>query len=591
MINNLFSDELAFSVSRFSSYKKGKEYFEDGFVEKIWQEENEFKAIVKGTHKYNISLKFNNESEFKYNCSCPYELDGACKHVVASILAFVSNKKFAEKSFLKEINKDELVIEKLLEKITTHQLQLFLKKILKKQPQLIEDLNIFLQGPKQTPVTTTDYKTRFKNELDQMDLKELLQTWYFEGGDYYDGQYNDFDISLSLSDVVENMSDLGKKYEDSQNLGESLKIYQAIFEALDEKRNSLKGDDSELRDCFEQEMEKIINDFYIKTLTKINNNNLKKIGIDYLCYVFQNNNDKFSSNQNNIYLGLKEIIFNKNEAEIALLKLDELKNKENLTIPESSLLIFLYSKTENWTLFEKVSLKNLKKNPSLTLNLLRYYQKNNDKEKIIKVANQVLIELMRKNGDRNFSFQFNQKDNKEIEIEIRRFLKEIYSLQLEYTDVISNLERLFLITGFLTDYQELIKNYKNESEKIKYWEAVIKYFTDKNDVKNIFKVFKLENQKEKILDLVRKYPLEECFPDMVAFIQNDFQQECFTEYKKKVEEILKETDTEKYPIAVYHLKRMQKIGLDKNFDDFIVFIKNTFKRRSSLMRELQENQL
>jgi len=143
----------------------------------------------------------------------------------------------------------------------------------------------------------------------------------------------------------------------------------------------------------------------------------------------------------------------------------------------------------------------------------------------------------------------------------------------------------------LTDYQELVKKYKSESEKVKYWEVIIKYFTDKNVVKNIFKVFKLESQKGKILDLVRKYPLEECFPDMIAFIQKDFPQECFTEYKKKDEEILKETDTEKYPIAVYHLKRMQKIGLDKNFDDFIIFTKNIFKRRSSLMRELQENQL
>ena len=246
---------------------------------------------------------------------------------------------------------------------------------------------------------------------------------------------------------------------------------------------------------------------------------------------------------------------------------------------------------KDWPSFEKISLKNLEKNPSLTLDLLKYYQKNNNKEKIIKVADQVLIELMKKNDDRNFLFQFNQKDNKEIEIEIRHFLKKVYSFQTEYADAISNLERLFLITGSLTDYQELVKKYKSESEKVKYWEVIIKYFTDKNVVKNIFKVFKLESQKGKILDLVRKYPLEECFPDMISFIQNDFPQECFTEYKKKIEEILKEVDTDKYPIAVYHLIRMQKIGLDKSFDDFIIFIKNTFKRRTSLMRELQENQL
>jgi len=185
----------------------------------------------------------------------------------------------------------------------------------------------------------------------------------------------------------------------------------------------------------------------------------------------------------------------------------------------------------------------------------------------------------------------NKPNYEEIEIQIRQFLKATYSLEIQYEAVIANLERLFLITGSLTDYQELVKNYKNESEKVKYWEVMIKYFTDKNEVKNIFKVFKLENQKEKILDLVKKHPLEECFSDMIFFIQADFPQECFFEYKKKIEEILKEADTEKYPIAVYHLKRMQKIGSEKNFNDFIIFIKNTFRRRSSLMKELQENQL
>lgn len=592
MDNNLFSDDLAFSLSRFSSYEKGKEYFEDGQVDKIWQEENGYKSIVKGTHNYNVSLKFNDEEVLEYNCSCPYELDGACKHVVATIFAFASDKNFINKSSPKKINKENLDLEKLLEKTNIHQLKLFLKKIFIKQPQLIEDFNIFLQGSKQTPVTTNDYKTRFRNELDELDLEELLQVWYFEGGDYYDSdQYNDFDTSLSLSDVVENMTDLGKKYEDSENFGEALKIYQAIFEALDEKHNSLKGDDLELQDCFREELEKIVNDFYIKTLTKINNDNLKKIGVEYLCYLFQYDYNKFSSNQNNILLGLKQIILNKNEAENALSKLDKLKNKGDSTIPESLLLAFLYSMIEDWQLFEKISLKNLDKNPSLTLNLLRYYQKNNDKEKIIKIAEQILAGLMKKNDSNNFSFEFNQKDTKEIEIEIRRFLKEIYSFQTEYEDAISNLERLFLITGSLLDYQELIKKYKNVPEKIKYWETMIKYFSDKNQVKNIYKVFKLENQKEKILDLIKKYPTEESFPDMITFIQSDFPQECFMEYRKKVEEILKETNTEKYPVAVYHLKRMEKIGLDKVFADFIIYLKDIFKRRSSLMRELQENQL
>jgi len=188
----------------------------------------------------------------------------------------------------------------------------------------------------------------------------------------------------------------------------------------------------------------------------------------------------------------------------------------------------------------------------------------------------------------------NQIQNIKIKLDLNHKLPFDKILEkIEDTDInalIIDVKDYSGFVGYNTD-NELVKKYKSESEKVKYWEVIIKYFTDKNVVKNIFKVFKLESQKGKILDLVRKYPLEECFPDMIAFIQKDFPQECFTEYKKKVEEILKETDTEKYPIAVYHLKRMQKIGLDKNFDDFIIFTKNIFKRRSSLMRELQENQL
>lgn len=133
MANNCFSDELAFSIARFSSYEKGKEYFEDGCVAKIWKEEDVHKTIVKGTQAYHVSLRFEDQ-ELKYDCTCPYELDGACKHVIASILAFSANKNFATKLPLKT-DKNDKVIEELLTKTTASQLKLFLGNILKKQPQ------------------------------------------------------------------------------------------------------------------------------------------------------------------------------------------------------------------------------------------------------------------------------------------------------------------------------------------------------------------------------------------------------------------------------------------------------------------------
>lgn len=585
MADNYFSDQLAFGLANFSSYTRGKEYFEDGCVEKIWKQGQDYKAIVTGTHPYQVSLKFEGE-DLIYSCSCPFELGGACKHVVAAIFAFAADKKFANPPQRKRIDKNASLVKRLLSKTADSQLRLFLEKILSKQPDLVEELKIFLQGQQQTPITISDYKTKFRTRLDQLNLRGLLEMWYQEGQDYYDDQYYDF-AAESLEDVVADFLASGEKYDQNQNLGEALKIYQAIFETLFEKMETIPDDLSDLSDWFGQQMDKAL-DFYIKTLVKTDNKNLKHIGIKFLCSVFQNSSIYIGKHQ--LLTGLKLVVVNQEEAQSSLGHLG-FKTKTSLSAEESSLLAFLYFLAEDWLNFETASLKNLKQNPSLTLDLLKYYQKNDHKTKIIQVADQVLNSLTPKD---KFSGEFisdHYIDYQNIEIPIRRFLKNIYSLPQDYPMVIDNLEKLFLATGSLADYQELIKIYKTQSEKEKFWSVIKKHFGTDYDVKKIFKVFRLENQKPEILELIKTYPSAECFPEMVASIREDFPLECFNEYKKKIEDTLVETKVEKYSQAAYHLKRMKEIGLDKEFADFINWIKTAYWRRRRLLEELQTNQL
>jgi hypothetical protein len=585
MSNVLFSNQLAFNIARFSSYERGKEYFEDGCVEKIWKEGDEYKAIVRGTHPYKVSLQFDGE-ELTYSCSCPFELDGICKHVVAAIFAFSSDKKFSIPPMQKKTEKNESIINELISKTTASQQRIFLEKMLKKQPPLVEDLKIFLQGQQSTPTTISDYKTKFRNRLDQLDLKELLQMWYQEGEDYYDDQYDEF-TTESLEDVVDEFIEMGEKYEENQNYGEALKIYQAIFEALYEKQKTIHGELSDLSDWFGQEMDKVIT-FYVKTLAKADNKNLKEIGIKFLCSVFECSSIYIDKEQ--VLTGLKQVIINKAGAKYALDCL-KFKTKTGLLIEESSLLAFLYLLAEDWKDFENISLKNFKENPRLTLDLLKYYQKNNHKDKIIEIANKALEDLTRKNKDNGLLYQNQPLNYKDIEIEIRRFLKTVYSSSENYQMMIDNAEKLFLATGSLSDYKELVKMYKNQSEKENFWIVIKKHFDDEYEIKKIFKVFKLENQKQEILELIKKYPQAECFSEMVAHVREKYPQECFYEYKKKITEILKETDVRKYSEAAYYLKRMKEIGLDKEFTDFISWIKTTYWRRRKLLEELQENQI
>ena len=442
-----------------------------------------------------------------------------------------------------------MFVKKLLAKTTVFQRTLFLEKILKEQPPLVEDLKIFLQGRRQTPVTVADYKIRFRNQLEQLDLKELLEMWYREGEDYDGGGRYDL-TTESLEETVDELIDPAEKYAANQNYAEALKIYQAVFEALWEKQQTLKGDLADLADWFSQEMERVIAD-YAKTLTEINDKNLREVGIGFLCRAFRR--QSIYVNKEQLLTCLKQAVSNKAEAELAASCL-KLQGKRRLAAEESALLAFLLSLSGKWREFEMISLKNLQENPGLALDLFRYYQKNNRKEEIIKVAGEVLDGLMKK-GDGNFYFGsfFNYK---ETEIRIRRFLREIYFE--DYLRAIANLERLFLVTGSLDDYRELVKNYRNQAEKEKFWQTIKKHFNNAYLAKNVFKVFELENQKEEVLRLINQYPEAEYFPDMIAFTSDVFPRECFDAYQRKIEALLRVADVQKYAAAAGHLAKLDK---------------------------------
>lgn len=577
MLNIHFSDQLAFSVARPSSYKKGKEYFAEGRVKKIWREGNEYKAAVKGNHLYRVSLKFAGE-ELVYNCSCPFELDGACKHVAAAILAFAADEKFS--SVEKETEKSEAELKKLLAKISAVQQKNFLERILQKEPRLVEDLKIFLRGRRQTPVTITDYRNRFKDRLDELDTRELMEMWYLEGEDYYDGGYRDF-YTQPLDEVVDEFIEPAEKYIENQNHAEALKIFQAAFGALLEKQQSLKGDAVDLSDWFGQEMDRVI-ESHAKILAQIKDKELKKIGIGFLASVFE---------QPSIYVDkrqlldcFKQIIAARDEAVFALGCLKS-RAKSSLSVEESSLLAWLFSAAGDWLAFEALCLKNLKVNPGLTPDLLRFYQKNNRKDKILETAESVLTRLMRKNDD-HFFFA-GEFDSREIEISIRRLLKEVYSAKEDYRAAVANLQRLFLTTGLLADYKELIRIYRQPAEKENFWQTIKKHFNDESKAEKAFKVFEFENQKREILELLTKYPQAECFPEMIKSVRRDFPGECFSAYKRKIENLLSETDVKKYAAAARHLRAMAGIGLNREFADFVSWIKTAYCRRRRLLEELR----
>ncbi len=580
---HLFSDELAYSVATFTSYERGKEYFEDGLVKKIWVEGDTYEALVYGSKHYNVSMKFEDE-ELTFDCNCPYEMEGACKHVVAAIFAFSKDDKFISKNPANPKEKNKQTVKNLVKQLTNSQLRVFTQKLLEKQPSSINDLKIFMQGQKQTPITIKQYKNKFKDKLDSLNLSDLIQVWYSQGEDYYGEGYEAYSDTETPTGIVEEYIEEAEEYNKNQNQGEALKIYQALFESFGEKKNSLKGEEEELEDWFLEEMDKILMQ-YIKTLQNANNKNLKEIGITYLCRLLEQR--LYDIEQYDIFTGLKSVIHTKDEGGIGLSSLTKTVAKKILTIPESSLLAYLYFLTEDYFRFEKISLINIKENPDLVLDLLKYYSQNSRNDEAINMAQSVLVQISGRKHD-DFSYLEHPINYLGLEIQIRILLKSLVSSETDYPEAVKNEEQLFLRTQSLSDYKELIRMYKSLEEKQKFWEEMKEYFSQLGEIKTIFKVFRFENKKEGVLDLITKYPNSDCFPDMVAFVQKDYPEPCFISYKKKIEDILQETNVEKYKQAAYHLKRMKQIGKIQEFNHFLHWIKDMYWRRRRLLEELRD---
>ncbi len=77
--------------SSYSSYIKGLEYYNRGFVKKISiAGEGRISAKVEGTSEYSVSVEFTGPG-ISASCDCPYELDDHCKHIAADLIYAMEN--------------------------------------------------------------------------------------------------------------------------------------------------------------------------------------------------------------------------------------------------------------------------------------------------------------------------------------------------------------------------------------------------------------------------------------------------------------------------------------------------------------------
>ena len=80
------TEEYVREVCNQKSYGRGRTYYRAGRVLSVKWDANGVKARVRGTRTYRVELEDSEGGGVPYDCTCPYDWGGACKHVVAVML-------------------------------------------------------------------------------------------------------------------------------------------------------------------------------------------------------------------------------------------------------------------------------------------------------------------------------------------------------------------------------------------------------------------------------------------------------------------------------------------------------------------------
>ncbi len=208
-----FDETLLQDYANPKSYQRGEDYFYRRAVSSLVLRDNLLLAVVEGSASYHVCVKFQGDTINTADCTCPYDYDGWCKHIVATLLTCIRQpNKIEERPSLAQ----------LLKPLDLQQTQQLIQQLVEKQPEL---LNRIERAVNQIALRTVSVKPSNSQQFPKIDMgsyrsqvRRLLRdaVRFIENYDY---GYNEEDpVPEELFDLV----------QDAQKLAERGDGYNAI---------------------------------------------------------------------------------------------------------------------------------------------------------------------------------------------------------------------------------------------------------------------------------------------------------------------------------------------------------------------------
>jgi uncharacterized Zn finger protein len=199
------------------SFQRGEAYYEAGAVNAVTQRGNVLQADVTGTQArpYHVNLSFDSSGLTSVNCTCAYEFEGWCKHIVATMLFCARNSENIEQ---------RPTLEQLLNRLDHIQTQSLLQELVAKYPSLIEVIDRRVSRLTNSADEQTSIKSLRRNTIDPALFRRQVRQILKDTVRYFEEGYEEDPIGEDLLSVVQTAVGFSERGE-SEN---AIAILEAI---------------------------------------------------------------------------------------------------------------------------------------------------------------------------------------------------------------------------------------------------------------------------------------------------------------------------------------------------------------------------
>ncbi|RUT03781.1 hypothetical protein DSM106972_046950 [Dulcicalothrix desertica PCC 7102] len=154
--------------SNASSYSRGEEYSRHRAVIDLKKRGNQIQAAVEGSEikPYQVSINFDAGGITSVCCSCAYDYDGWCKHIVATLLTCVRSEAEIE---------ERPTLQQLLNNLDHLQTQSLVQKLVEKNPEAIDDVELFVSSINLPPDPTKSPSPKRRTKIDVAPIRSQVK--------------------------------------------------------------------------------------------------------------------------------------------------------------------------------------------------------------------------------------------------------------------------------------------------------------------------------------------------------------------------------------------------------------------------------